>query len=167
MRMGVVLMVPFEPWACLEPSERTVLRGFYLRQQPHSFFMASIHDIHIGRLILQQMKIQHVSYADLGKALHLDRSTIYHMTRQKSVDSERLYHLSRILQFDFYNTTYGCVLNELSPALNLGCKKNVDIKQLVEILSNLPDSSNITINIQISSITSSRQVLAMADQKPL
>lgn len=98
------------------------------------------------------MKIQHISYAELGRELHLDRSTVYWMTKQKSIDSERLYHISRILRFDFYRYAYQPLISEFTTNQSVDCQgvtcenavsanfENVEaiIKKLSEIKSSIP-----------------------------
>lgn len=117
--------------------------------------MDSIKDIHIGKLILHQMKIQRISYAQLGRELHLDRSTVYWMTKQKSVDSERLYNLSRILQFDFFKIAYQPLfpesMRQQSEHVDATLRAtHIDPAQLEKILSNIHPTAQITIHIHIS-----------------
>lgn len=76
------------------------------------------------------------------------------MTRQKSVDCERLFRLSLILRFDFYNAAYKPHAIESPQQTSELVEQSVGnsditISQLTDLLSALPSSSNIAIQMSI------------------
>ena len=59
-------------------------------------------EVHIGKLIKQQMDEQGRRAVWLAKQLNCDRSNIYKIYRCKTIDASRLLKISQILQYDFF-----------------------------------------------------------------
>ncbi len=101
--------------------------------------MPGIKDLHIGKLIAEQMRLRGYSYARMAKELHLERSTIYSLVRQKSVDSDRLFEVSRILDYDFYAVAY-------QPLLHVSVHSEPSLAELTQLIQSL---DNIKIEVII------------------
>lgn len=63
-------------------------------------------DIHIGKLIGQQIALKGISYAEFARQLNCDRTTVYSIIRSKSIDIDRLIRISKILDYDFIAKAY-------------------------------------------------------------
>ena len=59
-------------------------------------------EVHIGKLIKQQMDEQGRRAVWLAKQLNCDRSNIYKIYRCETIDANRLLKISQILQYDFF-----------------------------------------------------------------
>ena len=59
-------------------------------------------EVHIGKLIKQQMDEQGRRAVWLAKQLNCDRSNVYKIYRCKTIDATRLLKISQILQHDFF-----------------------------------------------------------------
>jgi hypothetical protein len=47
-----------------------------------------------------------MNIAEFSRKIHCDRTTIYYLFKQKSIDIERLELISRVLDFDFIREVY-------------------------------------------------------------
>jgi len=63
-------------------------------------------NIHIGSIIEQKVKESSMSNKEFAKRINYERSNVYHIFKQKSIDSELLIRISEVLNFDFYNEIY-------------------------------------------------------------
>ena len=73
----------------------------------HTFIMKGLkHNVHIGRLIDYTLGKRGITYAQFARLLHCDRTTIYHLVRSKSIDTDRLLRISQILDHDFLQYYY-------------------------------------------------------------
>lgn len=63
-------------------------------------------DIHIGKLIEQQIALKGISFAEFARQLSCHRTTVYSIIRCKSVDIDRLIKISSILDYDFITNVY-------------------------------------------------------------
>jgi hypothetical protein len=66
----------------------------------------STKNIHIGSLIKEQFeeklkRDKHISKTEFAELIHVHRSTIYPMFKQKSIDIELLIRISKALDYDF------------------------------------------------------------------
>ena len=64
------------------------------------------HNVHIGQIIDEMLKQQGLTYAQFARLLCCDRTTVYHLVRSKSIDTDRLIRISRILNHDFLRHYY-------------------------------------------------------------
>ena len=65
-----------------------------MKQQP---FM------HIGKLIKQKVKEQHKTSVWLAERLSCSRTNVYKIYDKKSIDTDVLFRISAILNFDFFS----------------------------------------------------------------
>lgn len=63
-------------------------------------------NIHIGQLIDARIKECGMTYAEFARHLCIERTTVYNIIRSKSIDTERLIHIGRILEYDFLRNVY-------------------------------------------------------------
>lgn len=63
-------------------------------------------DIHIGQLIAARIKECGMTYARFARQLCIERTTVYNIIRSKSIDTERLMRIGRILDYDFLREIY-------------------------------------------------------------
>lgn len=79
--------------------------------------------IHIGQLIEQQIHEQERSATWLAKKLYCDRTNVYSIFKRKSLDTELLLRISRILNFNFFdyyvNELYNNTSEEESEGLEI------------------------------------------------
>ena len=76
--------------------------------------MAESKNIHIGHLIKSKVEGQQMSISEFARKIHCDRSTVYHLFSQESIDITRLLKISKVLNFDFINEVY---LKKPSPSI--------------------------------------------------
>ena len=67
---------------------------------------ANLKDIYIGKLIQQKVEERHLTYSEFARMIHCSRTTLYSLFNSKSIDTERLLHISRILGYDFISEVY-------------------------------------------------------------
>lgn len=60
-------------------------------------------EIHIGNLILQELSAQRRSASWLAEQLACDRTNVYKIFKKKSIDTQLLLRISRILDKDFFS----------------------------------------------------------------
>lgn len=70
------------------------------------FMYGNYNDIHIGPIIELRIRAAGISYAELARALNVDRTTIYNIVKAKSIDIDRLIRISQILNYDFIRNVY-------------------------------------------------------------
>ena len=58
--------------------------------------------VNIGEKIKEQLLIKKMSVADFAKKINTDRNNAYHIFKRKSIDTELLFKVSVILNFDFF-----------------------------------------------------------------
>ena len=69
--------------------------------------------VHLGNLIRSKVEEHQMSVAEFARQIHCERSTVYYIFSQKSMDIARLMKISNVLNFDFINEIY---LEKPSPA---------------------------------------------------
>lgn len=69
--------------------------------------MQQLEDIHIGKLIKEQLKIKRYSTAKLAEKIGCQRQNIYDIFRRKSIDTDMLVKISQELDYDFLSIVYG------------------------------------------------------------
>lgn len=60
-------------------------------------------DIHIGKIIKEEVKRQGRSVKWLSEKLYCDRSNIYDIFKRRSIDTSLLKRLSELLGIDFFD----------------------------------------------------------------
>ena len=56
---------------------------------------------HLGNLIRSKVEERQMSVAEFARQIHCERSTVYHIFSQESMDIARLWKISNVLNFDF------------------------------------------------------------------
>ena len=60
-----------------------------------------IEDIHIGQAIQRKLKEQGRTVTWFAAQIHTDRSNVYKMFKQRTLDIEKLVKISRLLNYNF------------------------------------------------------------------
>lgn len=81
--------------------------------------MKTIEEIHIGKLIEEQMKKKKYSTAKLADALGCKRQNIYGIYKRKSIDTNLLVRISQLLEYDFLTNVYGPLMPASSIQVSL------------------------------------------------
>ncbi len=63
-------------------------------------------DIYIGKLIQQKIEERHITYSEFARMIHCSRTSLYSIFNSKSIDTERLLHISKVLDYDFISEIY-------------------------------------------------------------
>ena len=58
--------------------------------------------VHIGNLISKVLEEKHISVTELAKQLHTDKSNMYKILHKAHIDTELLYRISQILDYNFF-----------------------------------------------------------------
>ena len=58
--------------------------------------------IHIGKLIEEELRRQERTVSWFARKLFCDRTNVYDIFQRKSIDTELLLRISRILDYDFF-----------------------------------------------------------------
>ena len=66
----------------------------------------NIKDIHIGKIIKEKLEEKSISIAKFACGINRDRTTVYNIFKQKSIDIELLIKISEILDYDFIHQVY-------------------------------------------------------------
>lgn len=73
-------------------------------------------EIHIGKVIRQQMKVQKITPTKMAQLLNLQRPNLYRILRGSAMNTAMLFRFSEVLQYDFFAV--------YSASLKLDSKKN-------------------------------------------
>jgi plasmid maintenance system antidote protein VapI len=65
-----------------------------------------VNDVHIGTLIGQKLEERSMTITAFARHIHCDRTTVYHLLKQKSIDVEKMILISRVLDYDFFHEIY-------------------------------------------------------------
>jgi len=65
-----------------------------------------MNNIHIGSIIKQKVMERSLTIKDFAEKINCERTTVYNIFERKSIDSELLIRISKVLDFDFYNQIY-------------------------------------------------------------
>jgi predicted transcriptional regulator len=63
-------------------------------------------DIHIGKIIKEKLTESSMTITEFAKEIHCDRTSVYHIFKQKSIDIEKLIKISEALDYDFIHEIY-------------------------------------------------------------
>ena len=102
--------------------------------------MKSLQDIHIGSIIKEKVEEQKLSVSEFARKISCDRTNVYYIYECKTIDTELLITISKVLNYDFYNKVY------FDKDTNLFEKKVIPIKVDKETLK---DCNNIEFIIEI------------------
>lgn len=62
----------------------------------------SIPDIHVGNMILEYLKSNEISQAKLARGLKVDSSYLNRLLKKKSIETDRLFQISLVLDYNFF-----------------------------------------------------------------
>ncbi|MCL2435759.1 MAG: XRE family transcriptional regulator [Lentimicrobiaceae bacterium] len=60
------------------------------------------YNIHIGELILKKLKKEKLSVAWLAGKINIDPSNLHKKLKKKSMDTDLLQHISKVLDYTFF-----------------------------------------------------------------
>jgi len=63
-------------------------------------------EIHIGKIIKEKLAEKSMTITEFAKKIHCDRTSVYHIFKQKSIDIEKLIKISEVLNYDFIHEIY-------------------------------------------------------------
>jgi len=63
-------------------------------------------EIHIGKIIKEKLTENSMTITEFAKEIHCDRTSVYHIFKQKSIDIEKLIKISEVLNYDFIQEIY-------------------------------------------------------------
>lgn len=63
-------------------------------------------NIYIGKIIQAKVKERGLGYAEFARRINCARTSIYSLFNSKSIDVERLLHISEVLEYDFIDEVY-------------------------------------------------------------
>ena len=63
-------------------------------------------DIHIGKIIKQEMIEKSITIAELARRIDRERTTVYDIFGRKSIDTELLIKISNALDYDFHQVYF-------------------------------------------------------------
>lgn len=63
-------------------------------------------NIYIGKIIQAKVKERGLGYAEFARRINCARTSIYSLFNSKSIDVERLLHISEVLEYDFISEVY-------------------------------------------------------------
>jgi hypothetical protein len=67
-----------------------------------TFFMKSLKDIHIGKIIKEKVKENSMTVTEFTTKIHHERTTTYEIFKNKSIDIELLIKISEVLHYISY-----------------------------------------------------------------
>ena len=97
-----------------------------------------MNNVHIGSLIKQKFNESSMTATEFARKINCERSSIYHIFKQKSIDTERLIEISNALNYNFIYEVYKEDINKINhsvPATFIAIEINPDYLQQL----NLPD----------------------------
>lgn len=59
--------------------------------------------IHIGNLIEEQVRKKQMNVSLFARQLHCDRTNVYDIFKRPSIDTEQLFRISKILNYNFFD----------------------------------------------------------------
>ena len=62
--------------------------------------------IHIGKIIREKLAENSMTIADFASKINCERTTVYHIFKNKSIDIEKLIKISEVLNYDFIQEIY-------------------------------------------------------------
>lgn len=98
-------------------------------------------NIHIGQKIKARAGELRIGPTELGKLINTSKQNIYGIFKRKSIDTELLYKISQVLNYDFFQL-YSPIETELlttAKAILLKGKKSLPIKTIIKLLKALED----------------------------
>ena len=63
-------------------------------------------NIHIGAIIKQKVMESSMTIKEFADRINCERTTVYHIFKQKSINIEKLMKISEVLNYDFISEVY-------------------------------------------------------------
>ena len=63
-------------------------------------------NIHIGSIIRQKVEESSFTIKEFADKINCERTTVYHIFKQKSIDVEKLIKISEVLDYNFISEVY-------------------------------------------------------------
>jgi len=95
--------------------------------------------VHIGSIIKQKFNESSMTVTEFARKINCERSSVYHIFKQKSIGIERLIKISNTLNYNFIYEVYKDEINKINhsvPATFIAIEMNPDYLQQL----NLPDN---------------------------
>jgi transcriptional regulator with XRE-family HTH domain len=93
---------------------------------------------HLGSIIKQKVSESRMTTKEFAAKINLERTSVYHIYKQNSIDIERLKLISEVLNYDFISEVYQEKKNETTPSKQtVFLAIEVDSESLQKL--NLPD----------------------------
>ena len=83
-------------------------------------FVENIQNIHIGSAIEKVLIEKSMTKSDFGKKINHERSSVYDILKRKSIDTDLLVEISKVLDYDFIRKLY--YDEETSPTVYIAIK---------------------------------------------
>ena len=86
-----------------------VVEDLNRKQEAHvSYYqdLVFMKNIHIGSIIKQKVEDSSLTVKEFANRINCERTTVYHIFRQKSIDIEKLMKISEALNYDFITEVY-------------------------------------------------------------
>jgi len=104
-------------------------------------------NIHIGSIIKQKLKESSLTIKEFADSINCERTTVYHIFKQKSIDIEKLIKISKVLNYDFISEIYQKHNDKITyPSQTIFIAVEVDLEHIKQM--NLPDDFIRLINEQ-------------------
>jgi len=87
-------------------------------------FIENIRNIHIGKIIRKKLAEKSMTVTEFADRIHKERTTVYDIFERKSIDTELLIEISKVLDYDFLHNVY--YEEEPSPTVFIAIKTNED-----------------------------------------
>ena len=63
-------------------------------------------NIHVGSIIKQKVMESSMTIKEFADRINCERTTVYYIFKQKSIDTEKLMKISEVLNYDFIHEIY-------------------------------------------------------------
>ncbi len=93
----------------------------------------SMEEIHIGNEIKKVLETSDVSVSEFAKRINKSRGNVYSILSRKSIDTDLLHSISRVLNFDFF-LLFSETFESLSYRLKTLEKENLMVSTLNDLL---------------------------------
>ena len=93
-------------------------------------------NIHIGSVIKQKVTENSMTAKEFANKINCERSSVYHIFKQKSIDTEKLLKISAVLNYDFISEIYFKQNNKIThpaPTVFIAVEVNSDSLQQLSL----------------------------------
>ena len=93
-------------------------------------------DVHIGSIIKQKVMESSMTIKEFADKINCERTTVYHIFKQKSIDVERLIKISEVLSYDFISEVYqkqNEIMNDPPQKVYIAVEVDADLLQQLSL----------------------------------